>query len=92
MDWVKLSISAVVGLVSLIYQSCMSLHFLNAIVVVQLCGAKSLLMLTRMPLLSCVITMQVALFGSTESGKGDVWVLMAILAGIIGYIAKIYFT
>lgn len=48
MDWVKLSISAVLGLV--------------------------------------------ALFGSTESGKGDIWVLIAILGGIIGYIAKIYFT
>lgn len=48
MDWVKLTISAVLGLVALI--------------------------------------------GSTESGKGDVWVLVAVLGGIIGYIAKIYFT
>jgi hypothetical protein len=49
-------------------------------------------MLTGVPLISCVIAVQVALFGSTESGKGDIWVLIAILGGIIGYIAKIYFT
>jgi len=48
MDWVKLSISAVLGLVALV--------------------------------------------GSTESGKGDIMVLIAVLGGIIGYIAKIYFT
>lgn len=48
MDWVKLSISAILGLVALI--------------------------------------------GSTESGKGDAMVLIAVLGGIIGYIAKIYFT
>jgi hypothetical protein len=35
MDWVKLSISAVLGLVSFVYQPCISLHFLNAILVVQ---------------------------------------------------------
>lgn len=34
----------------------------------------------------------VALFGSTEVGEGDVWVLLAILGGIVGYIVKIYFT
>lgn len=42
--------------------------------------------------LTCVIAGQVALIGSTESGKGDVMVLIAVLGGIIGYIAKIYFT
>jgi hypothetical protein len=48
MDWVKLLISAVVGLVALV--------------------------------------------GSLEVGNADVWVALAILGGIIGYIAKIYFT
>lgn len=49
-------------------------------------------MLTKVPSLTRVIAGQVALVGSTESGKGDVMVLIAILGGIIGYIAKIYFT
>jgi hypothetical protein len=35
--------------------------------------------------------LQVALIGSTEVGKVDVWLLIAVLGGIIGYIAKIYF-
>jgi hypothetical protein len=34
----------------------------------------------------------VALVGSLEVGNADVWVALAILGGIIGYIAKIYFT
>lgn len=37
------------------------------------------------------LVLQVALVGSTEVGKVDVWLLIAILGGIVGYIAKIYF-
>jgi hypothetical protein len=36
--------------------------------------------------------LQVALLGSLEVGNADVWVALAILGGIMGYIAKIYFT
>lgn len=49
-------------------------------------------MLIKVHSSTCFIVEQVALIGSTESGKGDVMVLIAVLGGIIGYIAKIYFT
>lgn len=34
----------------------------------------------------------VALIGSLEMPKADIWVVIAILSGLIGYCAKIYFT
>lgn len=38
------------------------------------------------------VGVQVALIGSLEVGKVDIWVLIAVFGGIAGYIAKIYFT
>jgi hypothetical protein len=35
---------------------------------------------------------QVAVFGSVEMPKGDLWVIFAILSTVIGYFAKTYFT
>lgn len=70
----------------------MSLHFLDAILVVQYATHILVDVHKIIVVKLCFIAMQVALFGSTESGKGDVWVRIAILGGIIGYIAKIYFT
>uniref|UniRef100_K3Z634 Aminopeptidase n=1 Tax=Setaria italica TaxID=4555 RepID=K3Z634_SETIT len=42
-------------------------------------------------LISAVIGL-VTLVGSLEMPKADVWVVIAILSGVIGYCAKIYFT
>ncbi|XP_052138966.1 uncharacterized protein LOC127757491 [Oryza glaberrima] len=42
-------------------------------------------------LISAVIGL-VTLFGSLEMPKADIWVVIAILSGVIGYCAKIYFT
>lgn len=42
-------------------------------------------------LISAVLGL-VALFGSLEMPQADVWVVFAILSGLVGYCAKIYFT
>ncbi|KAJ0980994.1 hypothetical protein J5N97_009249 [Dioscorea zingiberensis] len=42
-------------------------------------------------LVSVVIGL-ITLVGSLEMPKADIWVVMAILSGVIGYCAKIYFT
>lgn len=42
--------------------------------------------------LSIAYYLQVTLVGSLEMPKADVWVVIAILSGVIGYCAKIYFT
>ncbi|KAF8390757.1 hypothetical protein HHK36_025284 [Tetracentron sinense] len=42
-------------------------------------------------LVSAVVGL-VALIGSLEMPKADIWVIIAILSGLIGYCAKIYFT
>lgn len=39
-----------------------------------------------------VMFFQVAVVGSVELPKADLWVMFAILSTVIGYIAKTYFT
>lgn len=42
--------------------------------------------------ISTACYLQVTLVGSLEMPKADVWVVIAIMSGVIGYCAKIYFT
>lgn len=38
------------------------------------------------------LSLQVAVVGSIEMPKADLWVIFAVLSTVIGYCAKIYFT
>lgn len=90
MDWVKLLISALVGLVSYMFQLWSGIFWISFWF--RSYNGHEFFLLTDVALLTYADDVQVALFGSTEVGEGDVWVLLAILGGIVGYIVKIYFT
>lgn len=80
MDWVSFLVSAVVGLVSyLILMICIELTAL-------------VLYLLYSDDLTITFLFQVAVVGSLESPKADLWVMFAILSAVIGYCAKIYLT
>ena len=78
MDWVKFLVSAVVGLVS----------FMNEVASVDCTLAFNHFVQMH----STCLSLQVAVSGSVEMPKADLWVIFAILSTVVGYCAKTYFT
>jgi hypothetical protein len=78
MDWVKFLVSAVVGLVS----------FMNKVASVDCTLAFNYFVQMYLTCLS----LQVAVIGSVEMPKADLWVIFAVLSTVVGYCAKTYFT
>lgn len=76
MDWVKFLGSATVGLVS--YLISMDL--------------RTALTPYLFYLDAYTMFLQVAVVGSLDMPKADLWVMFAILSTVIGYCAKTYFT
>lgn len=76
MDWVKFLISAVLGLASV--SKFLDSYEYSFFTTIMNCFKNTIF--------------QVALVGSLEMPKADIWVSIAILSGLIGYCAKIYIT
>lgn len=80
MDWVKFLASAVVGLVSIEYPwNFTDPKYSRLSSTLFMCN-------NHVSFLS-----QATLGGSLEMPQADLWVIFAILSGVIGYCAKIYF-